>query len=149
MPCRRNRCAFGSYGGVFYDRVEWLSSTTMSESLLLEYAVSHELGHLLLGVGPHARVGIMKSEWHKKELMEAAQGTLMFRSEDRFQIGANLRRRMARQQESMNTSTFNAGRLLKSPGPLSAHDLNRLTKAGFTPLQTSRQRPSIRRAFWP
>src|SRR3954452_14048123 len=41
---------FGSYAGVLYDRVERLSSMTISKSVVLGHVMAHELGHLLLGV---------------------------------------------------------------------------------------------------
>ncbi len=87
--------SFGSYAGVLYDRVEQLSSGVARKSVVLGHAMAHELGHLLLGVGGHAPDGIMKSEWHRKDLEKAAQGLLVFRDEERRQVQENILRRMA------------------------------------------------------
>jgi len=87
--------SFGTFAGVLYDRVERLRSASLSTWVVLGYAMAHELGHLLLGVGSHAPSGVMKSEWHQKELQMAAQGTLVFRNEECRQIQNNLRLRVA------------------------------------------------------
>jgi hypothetical protein len=87
--------SFGSHGGVLYDRVERMSSRFLSTSVILGHAISHEIGHLLLGSGSHSGDGIMKSEWHYRELTRASQGTLVFSVDERREIQKNVRRRLA------------------------------------------------------
>ena len=33
---------------------------------ILGHAITHELGHLLLGVGSHSAAGVMHGPWHRK-----------------------------------------------------------------------------------
>ena len=87
--------SFGSFAGVLYDRVEQLSFGIARKPVVLGHAMAHEIGHLLLGADGHAPSGIMKSEWHSKELQKAAQGLLVFRDEERRQVQENVQRRMA------------------------------------------------------
>jgi hypothetical protein len=96
--------SFGSYGGVMYDRVERLRSPIVSTSVVLGHAIAHELGHLLLGPDRHAAAGIMKSEWHRKELTRAAQGTLVFEGDERREIQRNVRRRVAEVSNTLSIS---------------------------------------------
>ena len=49
-------------------------------AVILGHIMAHELGHLLLGVGSHGATGLMHVPWHRKELEEAAQGSLLFTS---------------------------------------------------------------------
>jgi hypothetical protein len=88
--------SFGSYAGVLYDRVERLRVLRVRTSVVLGHAIAHELGHLLLKTNWHAPSGIMAPEWHRKELDDAARGTLVFRAEDRRMIQENIRRRGVR-----------------------------------------------------
>jgi hypothetical protein len=44
---------------------------------LMAYAMTHEIGHLLLGVN-HEPTGIMRAVWGKTELSEIARGSLRF-----------------------------------------------------------------------
>jgi len=92
---------FGSYAGVLYDRVERLTSLTLTTPVVLGHAIAHELGHLLLGVGRHAPTGIMKAAWHRKELEMAKRGTLVFRDQERREIRENARRRIGKERESL------------------------------------------------
>jgi len=80
----------GSFAGVFYDRVEKLSSRGFSEPTILGHAIAHEMGHLLLGVEGHSDRGIMKAEWRPKELEQAVNGLLGFDPAQRRRIQQNL-----------------------------------------------------------
>jgi hypothetical protein len=84
---------FGAFAGVFYDRVKRLSSHGFSEPVILGYAIAHELGHLLLGFEAHSEDGIMKAEWHGKELKRAENATLVFDPGQRSRIRQNLKTR--------------------------------------------------------
>jgi hypothetical protein len=85
---------FGSFAGVFYDRVERLSSRGFSEPVILGHAVAHEIGHLLLGVEEHSDRGIMKAEWHPHELQQTVEQTLNFNAMQRSRIRQNVTRRL-------------------------------------------------------
>jgi hypothetical protein len=49
---------------------------------LMAYALTHEIGHLLLGVN-HEPTGIMRAVWGKAELRHIAQGSLRFSTGER------------------------------------------------------------------
>src|SRR6202040_1488340 len=49
---------------------------------LMAYAMTHEIGHLLLGVN-HEPTGIMRAVWGKSELRDIAQGSLRFSTGER------------------------------------------------------------------
>jgi hypothetical protein len=85
---------FGSFAGVFCDRVKRLSSRGFREPVILGHAIAHELGHLLLGIGGHSDDGIMKAEWHRKDLERAESGTLVFDAMQRTTIRQNLTARL-------------------------------------------------------
>jgi hypothetical protein len=85
---------FGSFAGVFYDRVERLSSRGFNEPMILGHAMAHEIGHLLLGVEGHSDDGIMKAEWHRKELKQATNEALIFDAVQRNSITQTLKARL-------------------------------------------------------
>jgi hypothetical protein len=85
---------FGAFAGVFYDRVKRLSSRGFSEPVILGHAIAHELGHLLLGMERHSEDGIMKAEWHPKQLEKAESATLVFDAAQRTRIRRNLTARV-------------------------------------------------------
>jgi hypothetical protein len=69
----------GTYGNVFYDSVEKLHTEWRTEiTTVLGHVMAHEIGHLLLGTNAHSRMGIMRSNWHGKELRSISTGTLLF-----------------------------------------------------------------------
>jgi hypothetical protein len=86
---------FGSLAGVFCDRVEWLGSRGFIESVILGHAIAHEIGHLLLGIEGHSESGIMKAEWHPRELQQATNGTLSFDAAQRNRIRQMLKARFS------------------------------------------------------
>ena len=47
-------------------------------STLLAHVMAHEIGHLLLPYMPHSATGLMKAEWDKALVREAAAGSLTF-----------------------------------------------------------------------
>lgn len=46
--------------------------------VLLAYVIAHELGHLLLPGTPHSATGLMRADWDKAIVHEAADGSLSF-----------------------------------------------------------------------
>ena len=69
----------GRIANVFYDRVKHVSTLWgLSSGEVLGDAITHELGHLLLGIG-HSSQGVMKADWNSQDLVLAARGQLQFR----------------------------------------------------------------------
>jgi hypothetical protein len=52
---------------------------------LMAYAMTHEIGHLLLGAN-HEPTGIMRAVWGKAELREIARGSLRFSTQERMAL---------------------------------------------------------------
>jgi hypothetical protein len=97
---------FEAFAGVFCDRIERLSSRGFSEPVILGHAIAHELGHLLLGIESHSQDGIMKAEWHHKELERAENATLVFDPVQRTRIRQTLMSRVvARAHKPAQTIT--------------------------------------------
>jgi hypothetical protein len=95
LPCAT--ADTGCYANIFYDRVA--SSATegeLSAYQILGHAMSHEIGHLLLGSDSHSRTGIMRAHWNPKDLRMMAKSSLDFTPAQRELIRAALQRRMAR-----------------------------------------------------
>jgi len=69
-------------GYVFWPRVERASSKfTAALHNVLAVAIAHELGHMLLPDGAHARQGIMAAPWNSEHLGWASAGLLHFSRE--------------------------------------------------------------------
>ncbi|HXH86715.1 MAG TPA: hypothetical protein VNI35_07795, partial [Nitrospira sp.] len=84
----------GSDAWVFYDRVGELARFRIADrGLILGTAMAHEIGHLLLGLRPHAPSGIMGGKWQRKELGLVAQGHLLFTAEESRQMRNAVRTR--------------------------------------------------------
>ena len=59
---------------------------------VLGYAISHEIGHLLLPTCGHSTTGLMSAHWGTKELKEMAQGRMTFHDLQEAQIRTLLER---------------------------------------------------------
>lgn len=81
---------YGSRVRVVYDFAKRLQSSPAGSSIVLGDTMAHELGHLLLGPNSHAPTGIMKAHWHGSELLNAAQGGLVFQTEEQRRIRQNI-----------------------------------------------------------
>jgi hypothetical protein len=69
-------------GYVFWRRVERASSSyTAALHNVLAVAIAHELGHMLLPDGAHAKQGIMADPWNKEHFGWASAGLLHFSRE--------------------------------------------------------------------
>jgi hypothetical protein len=72
----------GTRGYVFWRRVERASSSfTAALHNVLAVAIAHELGHMLLPDGAHAKRGIMEAAWNREHFGWASAGLLQFSSE--------------------------------------------------------------------
>jgi hypothetical protein len=76
---------------VFHNRVEQLArSWLVSLAVVLGHAMAHEIGHLLLGTGSHSPSGLMKERWSRRDLTRAAEGNLLFSSQQAQTIRAQV-----------------------------------------------------------
>jgi hypothetical protein len=84
---------------VFYHRVEELAAAKdASMSQILGIAISHEIGHLLLGTQSHSHLGIMRANWGPRDLQEAGRGLLFFTTDQGERIRAEVRGRLAQSE---------------------------------------------------
>jgi hypothetical protein len=76
MALRNRR---GATARIFFNEVKELArSWDVNVSTLLAHVVAHEIGHLLLPYVPHSSTGLMKAEWDRDLVREAAAGSLTF-----------------------------------------------------------------------
>jgi hypothetical protein len=76
LPC--HGLGAGCMAYVFYARIEALAAYgDATPSVILGYAMAHEIGHLLLGPG-HSPFGIMRAEWNRGDLQLASRQQLGF-----------------------------------------------------------------------
>ena len=69
----------GGTAQVFLKQVQDFARTYDGDvSILLAYAIAHEIGHLLLPRMPHSPTGLMKGDWGRTLAREAAAGSLTF-----------------------------------------------------------------------
>jgi hypothetical protein len=67
--------------------------TSTGAAVLLGRAIAHEIGHLLLGSGEHARLGLMRALWSHDELRGAKPASWGFSSREAAQMRQTLRGR--------------------------------------------------------
>jgi hypothetical protein len=69
----------GTRAYVFWSRVERASlSFTASLDRVLAVAIAHEIGHMLLPDGKHAKSGLMAAPWNPSHFRSASAGLLLF-----------------------------------------------------------------------
>jgi len=69
----------GIYATIYYPRVQqYAKRGIVTQPQIMSHAISHEIGHLLLGPAAHARVGIMRGTWTSADLHSIAMGALLF-----------------------------------------------------------------------
>lgn len=87
---------------VFYHRVEQLAeSKDVDQGQVLGHAIAHEIGHLLLGPDSHSNRGIMRANWDRKYLQDAAQGHLWFTPDQAKLIRTDVQARIAMSEASV------------------------------------------------
>lgn len=70
---------FSSITNVYVERIQAIADGRKYQYAdLLGAVISHELGHLLLGIGSHSKRGLMSLPWGPKSLTAANRGTLVF-----------------------------------------------------------------------
>ena len=73
------RTRSGSLATVYLDRVGWLAAEAGADlDALLGRAIAHEIGHLLLGTGDHARTGIMRAIWSREAVRDSGPADWRF-----------------------------------------------------------------------
>jgi hypothetical protein len=88
----------GIYATIFYPRVnEYAQERIATHSQILGHAIAHELGHLLLGLVPHTRFGIMRGGWTAEDLRSITMGALLFSPHQAALIRQAAMRRMRSQ----------------------------------------------------
>ena len=95
------RAGFASSAWVFYHRVEELAASKDADGAqILGHAIAHEIGHLLLGPDRHSGRGIMRAAWGRADLQLAAQGQLLFTTQEIKNIHTEVQARGRNGQES-------------------------------------------------
>ena len=87
----------GIRGYVFWRRVERASlQFTASLDKVLAIAIAHELGHMLLPDGEHAKAGLMQAPWDASHFRSASAGLLAFSPDS----AALIQREMAKERST-------------------------------------------------
>jgi hypothetical protein len=87
----------GCYADLFYERIVELQMKTHTlTAIILGHAMAHELGHLLLGTNSHSRDGLMRAQWNRGDLAEAARGNLLFSTEEATRMTSRFTRDVPR-----------------------------------------------------
>jgi hypothetical protein len=100
------RLGSASDAWVFYHRVEQLAESKVADrAQILGHAIAHEVGHLLLGPDRHSSRGIMRANWDRGYLQDAARGQLLFTREQaefiRAEVGGRREQQKARQSPGL------------------------------------------------
>src|SRR5690606_4203205 len=78
---------FSSTTNIYVDRIGAIADgRKYRQPVVLGAIIAHELGHLLLGIGSHSKVGLMSLPWGPKALTAADQGTLSFSKKEARQL---------------------------------------------------------------
>jgi hypothetical protein len=87
----------GTIASVFYGRIThfaaWVDGGESGIPIILGGAITHELGHLLLGSNSHSVTGIMCAQWNRSYLQEALMGRQLFTPQQAKVIRAEVDRR--------------------------------------------------------
>ena len=102
----------GCIAHILYYRVKDLARNgNASLSQILGLAITHELGHLLLGSNAHVASGLMRAKWGPEELRLATKGGLMFTAEQSAVIRNQVICKIKAQQAHQKVDEVVEGRL--------------------------------------
>ena len=81
----------GKYATIYYGAIrEFATLGSASRGQLLGVVAAHEIGHLLLGRGPHAQRGIMRDRLIRADLLGVSHRNLIFSKSDATRIRERL-----------------------------------------------------------
>jgi hypothetical protein len=95
---------------VFYGKVEALAEIRyavatgesqyfhVTKAVILGHAMAHEIGHVLLSLESHSPSGIMRAHWNMKDLLDGANGRLLFTASQSEIIRADVGRRLSQER---------------------------------------------------
>ena len=87
----RSVSQIGRLAYVFYGRVDvYARQHAIPVAQVLGHVMAHELGHLLLPYGSHAKSGIMTAAWDRKQIEQIRRGSLSFTGEQEEAIRARV-----------------------------------------------------------
>lgn len=81
---------------VQYNRARLMARVSpfeLSAGQILGHVAAHEIGHILLGTTTHSAFGVMKSAYSGSDLLNMAQGSLLFNVQESRTLRATLRSR--------------------------------------------------------
>lgn len=85
------------YATISYPRVQRCIArqviSTASAGQVLGHAMTHEVGHILLGVGSHSENGLMRPVWDDRALNDVSRGILGFSRDEARRIQGEVDRR--------------------------------------------------------
>jgi hypothetical protein len=74
---------FATTANVYFESVSEISDgRKLRRSVVLGAMMAHELGHLLLGINSHSKIGLMTLPWGPKVLLDADRGMLGFSNDE-------------------------------------------------------------------
>jgi hypothetical protein len=83
---------FGLNVRIFDDHIrEAALQHDLSDTIVLSYAMAHEIGHVLLRSCSHGQQGIMSPIWTKREYDRMNGDALVFSDDEAMKMSANLR----------------------------------------------------------
>jgi len=95
----------GRQTDVFYDRLdEFHRDWNVSLPELLGNVITHEIGHLLLGLHAHSPAGIMRPVWSVNDLWQGERGALLFSAEQSKLIRQRLERSAMAESEVVSNA---------------------------------------------
>jgi hypothetical protein len=85
---------FATIANIYVERLNAIADgRKYREGVVLGAMIAHEMGHLLLGVGSHSKMGLMTLPWGPKVLTAADQGTLSFSKRENRKLAKAVRER--------------------------------------------------------
>jgi hypothetical protein len=97
--------SLGSEAYVFFDRVEEEAAYRDTDiTVVLSSAITHEIGHLLLGTNEHSPTGVMRGKWNRDAFKRAALGQMTFTPQQSEAMKSRIRSRLAAANASLRAS---------------------------------------------